>query len=134
MHSEINVTPMIDVLLVLLIIFMVIVPVASKGELASAPQPSAPHVTPQNPVVLEVARDGQGAARFSINRQLVSRQDLLARLEQIYANQSQRVLFIEGDDRISFIEIADAIDVSHAAGIDRVGILTHSAAGVAATR
>jgi biopolymer transport protein TolR len=128
MHSEINVTPMIDVLLVLLIIFMVIAPVVPKGEPALAPRPAAPEVRPQNPVVLDVARDSRGAARFSINSQSVSRQDLRARLEAIYANRAQRVLFIKGDDGISFAEIADAIDISHAAGIDRVGILTQRAA------
>ena len=72
MQSEINVTPMIDVLLVLLIIFMVIVPIAPRGEAASVPQPSKQGVQPGDPVVLEILKGGHDAARFRINQQDVS--------------------------------------------------------------
>jgi len=125
MQSEINVTPMIDVLLVLLIIFMVIVPATPRGEAALAPQPPAHTLRPaENPVVLEVLKDAADGVRFRINQQAVSREDLPARLAAIFANRAQRVLFIKGDDQIDFSQIAEAIDISHAAGIGRVGLMT----------
>jgi biopolymer transport protein ExbD len=124
MQSEINVTPMIDVLLVLLIIFMVIVPVTSKGESASAPRPSIGAPQRGDDVVLEILKNKEGGPEFRINQQAVSRQDLAARMAAIYATRSVRVLFIKADDQLSFMQIAEAIDISHAAGIDRVGLIT----------
>jgi biopolymer transport protein ExbD len=124
MRSEINMTPMIDVLLVLLIIFMVIVPISSRGELAAAPQPATDGRPPENPVVLEVLQGDRGKTAFRINQQSVSTENLRARLADIFANRAQRVLFIRGDDQLSFREIAEAIDISRAAGIDRVGLIT----------
>jgi len=128
MQSEINVTPMIDVLLVLLIIFMVIVPVTSRGDQAAVPRPPTGDARPLDPVVLEVLRNSQGNTDFRINRQAVSVADLPARLTEIFANRAQRVLFIKGDDQLSFREIAKAIDIGHAAGIDQVGLITPKAA------
>lgn len=128
MQSEINVTPMIDVLLVLLIIFMVIVPVTSRGDRAAVPQPPHGLVQPDNPVVLEVLRNSQGNVNFRINQRAVAIADLPARLTEIYANRSRRVLFIKGDDQLSFREIAEAIDIGHSAGIDQVGLITPRAA------
>jgi biopolymer transport protein ExbD len=123
--SEINMTPMIDVLLVLLIIFMVIVPATSRGEVALAPKP-AHQVTPSQPdaVVLEVLKGDGGGATFKINQQIVSKADLPVRLGTIYANRAQRVLFIKGDDQLSFRQIAEVIDISHSAGVDHVGLMT----------
>jgi biopolymer transport protein ExbD len=125
MSSEINVTPLIDVLLVLLIIFMVIVPAVPKGESALAPQPPRSDArSSQNAVVLEVVKGIDGQLGFRINQQDVARQDLLARLEGIYANRATRVLFVKGDDRLSFTQVAEVIDIGHAAGVDRVGLMT----------
>lgn len=128
MQSEINVTPMIDVLLVLLIIFMVIVPVVSKGEAALAPKPARSQVETPSAVVLEVLKDGRGGPLFRINQQPVSREDLPGKLAAIYANRAERVLFVKGDDQLSFTQVAEAIDIGHAAGIDRVGLITPKAA------
>jgi len=124
MKCEINVTPMIDVLLVLLIIFMVIVPAIPRGEAALVPKPSAGHEPPGAAVVLEVLRSAAGDVSFRINQQAVSREDLPDRLARIYANRAQRVLFVKGDDQLKFTAIAEVIDISHAAGVDRVGLIT----------
>jgi biopolymer transport protein TolR len=123
MKCEINVTPMIDVLLVLLIIFMVIVPALPRGESAQVPRSSGGG-REQGAVVLEVLKDAAGAVSFRLNQQAVTRQDLPARLAGIYANRAQRVLFVKGDDQLKFTQIAEVIDISHAAGVDRVGLLT----------
>jgi biopolymer transport protein TolR len=125
MQSDINVTPMIDVLLVLLIIFMVIVPVTSRGESALAPKPALhADLAPETAIVLEVLDGPGGLAGYRINQQPVSRQDLPDRLAAIFANRDQRVLFVKGDDQLPFTQIAEAIDISHAAGIERVGLIT----------
>lgn len=127
MQSEINVTPMIDVLLVLLIIFMVIVPLTPRGESALVPQPAKGQPPRESTVVLEILKGSQNAAIFRINQQDVRLEDLRARLADIYAKRAERVLFIKADDQLSFSEVAEAVDISHAAGIDRVGLMTPKA-------
>ena len=121
--SEINVTPMIDVLLVLLIIFMVIVPAISRGEAAAVPQP-AKAGSGQDAVVLEILQDGANALKFRINEQAVAQGELQARLSAIYGNRAHRVLFLKGDDTLSFTQVAEVIDLGHAAGIDQIGLMT----------
>jgi biopolymer transport protein ExbD len=124
MNSEINVTPMIDVLLVLLIIFMVIVPAVPRGESAQALKPPGGGQVNPDAVVLEVSKDSRGEAAFRINQKAVSRENLPALLASIYTNRAGRVLFLKGDDQLSFTQVADVIDISHAAGVDRVGLMT----------
>lgn len=126
--STINVTPMIDVLLVLLIIFMVIVPALSRGESTLVPQ-QARHEAKANPdtVVLEVLKGRDGIAGFRINQQAVAQADLSSRLAAIYQNRAERVLFVKGDDQLNFTQIAEVIDIGHAAGVDRIGLLTPGA-------
>ena len=123
--SDINMTPMIDVLLVLLIMFMVIVPEIPRGEAASVPQPSLKGGgTGEGTVVLEVLRNGDNALKFRINQQGVAQGELQARLAAIYANRAQRVLFLKGDDSLSFTQMAEVIDIGHAAGINQIGLMT----------
>jgi biopolymer transport protein TolR len=122
--SEINVTPMIDILLVLLIIFMVIVPVTPRGEMAQAPNPHKGSATNPDTVVLEMLKAGGGEMAFRINHQPVAKSDLAARLASIYANRAERVLFLKGDDQLSFTQVAEVIDIGHAAGIDHIGLMT----------
>jgi len=122
--SEINVTPMIDVLLVLLIIFMVIVPTLPRGETVQAPKSHQGGQADPGAVVLEVLKGSGGGLKFSINDQSVAQRDLPTRLASIYANRAQRVLFLKGDDELSFTQVAEVIDISHAAGVERVGLMT----------
>jgi biopolymer transport protein TolR len=122
--SEINVTPLIDVLLVLLIIFMVIVPAVPRGETAVVPQASHKGAPVEGAIVLEVMGGAGNSIDLRINQQRVAQGELQSRLAAIYANRAQRILFIKGDDRLSFTEIAKIIDIGHAAGVDQIGLMT----------
>jgi biopolymer transport protein TolR len=126
--SEINVTPMIDILLVLLIIFMVIVPVTPKGLDALVPQPPKNPQQQQQPndrtiVVQVIYRPGQTPA-YKINDTDVNHGDLLGKLTDIYANRAERVMFVRGDDDVDFAYIADVIDIGRAANVDHIGLMT----------
>ena len=126
--SEINVTPMIDILLVLLIIFMVIVPVTPRGLDALVPQPPKNPQQQQQPndrtiVVQVLYRPGQTPA-YKINDTDVNHSDLLPKLTEIYANRAERVMFVKGDDNVNFAYIADVIDIGKAANVDHIGLMT----------
>lgn len=125
--ADINVTPMIDILLVLLIIFMVIVPRTPNGLAAAVPQPadkSAPHSDPSRAVVVQIlARAGQSPV-YQINGIRIAYSDLLPRLTAIYANRAERVMFVKGDDSVGFQYIASVIDIGRAANVDRIGLIT----------
>ena len=124
MTSSINVTPMIDILLVLLIIFMVIVPALPRGERALSPRPSAAARPDPSTVVLEVLKGAGTQPTYRLNQQDVAWSELPARLTAIYANRAERVLFLKGDDSLSFTQVAQVIDIGHAAGIDHIGLMT----------
>src|SRR5664279_5046638 len=126
--SDINMTPMIDILLVLLIIFMVIVPVTPKGLDALVPQPpKAPQKEPpktDRTIVVQVFYHAGAVPTYKINDTDVDRRDLLPRLTEIYANRAERVMFVRGDDDLNFAYIADVIDVGRAANVDHIGLMT----------
>jgi biopolymer transport protein TolR len=124
MSSEINVTPMIDVLLVLLIIFMLIVPHIPRGLSASAPQPAKNDTTPTGAVVLELTDGSGGEAGYRINQQAVAREDLQGMVAEIFANRARREMFVKADGRLAFTKVAEAIDTVRSAGVERVGLLT----------
>jgi biopolymer transport protein ExbD len=126
--SEINVTPMIDILLVLLIIFMVIVPVTPKGLDALVPQPPKNPQTQNQPndrtIVVQVLYRAGQTPGYRINETDVTHTELQSKLNEIYANRAERVMFVKGDDNVNFSYIADVIDIGKAANVDHIGLMT----------
>jgi len=125
--GEINVTPMIDILLVLLIIFMVIVPTVPHGLDALVPQPPKnPQQQPNNDrtIVVQVLHIPNGTAQYKINETPVNKVDLLPRLTEIYANRAERIMFVKGDDDLNFQYVAEVIDIARAANVDHIGLMT----------
>ena len=121
--ASINMTPMIDVLLVLIIIFMVITPLTPKGLEALVPQPPPPNQQPQadqRTVVIVINRDKS----MMINQETTDEQHLGARLEEIFKTRAERVIFVKGDPDLEYQYVARAIDIAHGAGIDKVGLMT----------
>jgi len=125
--SEINMTPMIDVLLVLIIIFMVITPLTPKGLEALVPQPPPPNQKPnqsdQRTVVIVVEKEGD-RAKYSINNEPQVEDKLGDRLQEIFKTRAERVVFVKGEPSLDFMWVAKAIDIAHGAGIDKVGLMT----------
>ena len=122
--SDINITPMIDVLLVLIIIFMVITPLTPKGLEALVPQPPPPNQqqqqSDQRTVVIQIFKDHS----MKINQEDTDEQRLGARLEEIFKTRAERVVFVKGDPDLEYQYVARAIDIAHGAGIDKVGLMT----------
>jgi biopolymer transport protein TolR len=125
LNAEPNVTPLIDVLLVLLIIFMVIVPVTPRGLVAMLPQPpKSAQATPAETIVVQIF-GGPAGPMYRINDERVDgKTQLAAELSRIYSIRAEKVLFIQGDPKLDFASVAAVIDISRALGIDRVGIVT----------
>ena len=121
--ADINMTPMIDVLLVLIIIFMVITPLTPKGLEALVPQPAPPNQksdADQRTVVIDIHKDKS----MMINTEATDDARLGPRLEEIFKTRAERVVFVKGDPDLEFQTVAKVIDIAKGVGIDKVGLMT----------
>jgi len=119
--NEINVTPMIDVLLVLLIIFMMVIPMSRKAIDLQLPDPS-PSDQPQGPQPSQIVLEVLPGNVFKINTEPVPPARLAARLKEIYDPRPEKVIFVKGDEKVKYSEVIHAMDVARGAGVKVIGV------------
>lgn len=119
--AEMNVTPLIDVLLVLIIIFLLVTPTLSTGLKAHIPQnPDEKSAPPMDDVVISVL--GNGTVR--LNQETVAVSDLEERLKAVFKNAANHVIFVRAGKDLDFNYVAEVIDIAKGAGLDRVALMT----------
>ena len=118
--NDINVTPMIDVLLVLLIIFMVIVPMARKSIDVQLPDPT-PQPVPPGPPPLNIVLQVLPGGKFKVNSEEQPRSNLGKRLKEIYDPRPDKLIFVKGDSLATYQDVIFAMDVARGAGVKVIG-------------
>ena len=123
-NSEINVTPMADVMLVLLIIFMVVTPMLQKGQSVDLARTRNPvdmkEADRVDAVLVAITRDG----KFYLNQDRVNIDDLAAKVNDLLATRLEKTVFVKSDFRAKYGDVVQVVDGIRNAGVDRVGLLT----------
>jgi biopolymer transport protein TolR len=114
--NEINVTPMIDVLLVLLIIFMMVIPMSRKALDLQLPDPT-PQPDQQGPPPSQIVLEVLPGNTFKINTQPVSKADLQKKLKEIYDQRPDKIIFVKGDPTVKYSDVIAAMDAARGAGV-----------------
>jgi biopolymer transport protein ExbD len=123
LRGDINVTPLIDVLLVLLIVFMVIVPATPHGLNAALPQRSM-NLSPDTPIVVQIMSARDRRLSYKINRENVTINDLGNRLNAIFSLRADKVMCIKADDSLDFSAVVYVMDVAKTAGANHIALMT----------
>jgi biopolymer transport protein TolR len=120
LNNDMNVTPMIDVLLVLLIIFMMIIPMSRKALDAQLPDPTPQPASTVNPdqIVLEVLPGD----KYAVNKEPVEKKEVLARLKAIFDPRPEKIIFVKGDTTVAYGNVIWAMDQARGAGVKVIGI------------
>jgi biopolymer transport protein TolR len=120
LSSEINVTPMADVMLVLLVIFMLATPLFQKDVLVNLPRAQNPLDIENGPMVLALNREG----RIYCDKRLVTEEEMIQAVRERMANEGNKTMFLRADQALAYGKVVRIVNECRSAGVDRVGLMT----------